>query len=417
MRRPWVIVVVAFAVTRALAGAVTAAPSSFYPDGAADPSFEIANYAVWGNQMQDLDRWAYRDFAVEYPPGALAVANLPYAVSDEQFEAAYIVQAVLFDALGLAAVYRLARRRRSWGGVVVWLALLPLLGPVTYSRLDVVVAATMAWALERAEAGRWGASGAWLGLGVAVKLTPLLVLPAVVLVSPHRWRTGLAAAAAAAVFVVPFAGELPALTDQVLGYHTDRGVHAESLWGSLALLARVTFGADVGTVGAFGATDIVSGGAEALKTVANVAAVGVVLDSCLNAGRRVRRGDADHLALVVAAATALLVAVGRVFSPQYLVWVVAPLAVAVTVAPGRLRWSVAALAVAVVLAHVLYPVFFADYLDARPGAVVAGLARNIAVLASGVLAARAAWRYRSGSYGSQPSKSINESNRASLMSR
>ena len=393
VRRPWVIVVVAFALTRALAGAPTATPSAFYPDGSADPSFEIANYAVWGNQMQDLHRWAYRDFDVEYPPGALAVANLPYAVSDEHFEVAYIVQAVLFDALGLAAVYRLARRRRSWGGVVVWLALLPLLGAVTYSRLDVVVAATLAWALERAEAGRWGTSGAWLGLGVAVKLTPLLVLPAVVLVSPHRWRTALAAAAVAAAFVVPFAGELPELTDQVLGYHTDRGVHAESLWGSLALLARVSFDAEVGTVGAFGATDIVAAGAGALKTVANIAAVGVVLDSCLNAARRVRRGDGAHLALVVAAATALLVAVGRVFSPQYLVWVVAPIAVAVTVAPGRLRWSVASLAVAVVLAHALYPVFFDEYLDGQPAAVVAGVARNLAVLASGVLAARAAWRY------------------------
>ena len=92
---------------------------------------------------------------------------------------------VAFDALGLLAVYRLARRRGSWWGVVAWLALLPLLGPVSYTRLDMAVAACLAWALERIEAGRWTTGGAVLGLGTAIKITPGLLLPAVVLASPN----------------------------------------------------------------------------------------------------------------------------------------------------------------------------------------------------------------------------------------
>lgn len=393
MRRPWVLVLVVFAVTRLAAGWLADHPDA-YPDGSANASFDIANYAVWGNQWQDFGNWPYREFSVEYPPGALAVANVPYWVSHERFQEAYIVQSVLFDALGLVAVYRLARRRGSWWGVTAWLVLLPLLGPITYTRLDVAVAAALAWALERAIAGRWAAGGAWLGLGIAVKLTPGLALPALALAAPKRWRPAVAAAAVAAAFVVPFAGDLPELFDQVAGYHLDRGVHAESLWGSLALLARVVGGADVQLVSAFGATDIGAAFADGLKTLSNLAAVGVLLDSALAATRRVRRGDGEHTALVVCGALVLLTAVGRVFSPQYLVWLAAVIAVALTVAPRAMRWPALLFGVAAALAHLVYPVFFYDYLDVRGWAVGLGATRNVALLASGLLTVRAAWQYR-----------------------
>jgi len=394
MRRPWVVVLLAFAGTRLLAGYLAANPDA-YPDGSADASFDIANYTVWANQMQDFGNWAYRDFAVEYPPGALPVANLPYWITSDHYRVAYIVQSVAFDALGLAAIYRLCRRRGNWWGVAGWLVLVPLLGPVSYTRLDIVVAAALAWAMERVEARRWTPAGAWIGLGAAVKLTPALALPAVVLVSPRRWRPLAAAAGAAAVFFVPFVRDLPALYDDVAGYHLDRGVHAESLWGSLALLARAAVDADVELVNAFGATDVEAAAVDGLATLSNIAAVGVLVDSCLVALRRVRRGDGAHVVLVVCGTLTLLTAVGRVFSPQYLVWLVAPMAAALAVDPRRLRWAALSLALAVALAHAVYPVWFYDYLAVEGWAVTLGVVRNLALLVSGLLAARAAWTYRS----------------------
>lgn len=393
VRRPWVIVAVAFGVTRLVAGWIADHPEDVYPAGSANPSFDIANYAVWGNQMQDFGNWPYREFELEYPPGALAVANGPYWVSDEGFQEAYIVQSVAFDAFGLLAVYRLASRRHSWWGVAAWLVLVPLLGPVSYTRLDIVVAAAVAWALERAIAGRWAASGAWLGLGVAVKLTPGLILPALAIVAPRRWRPMAAAGVVAAAFVVPFVGDLPEVADQVFGYHLERGVHAESLWGSLALGARWAFDADVELVSAFGASDIRATAADELKTLSNVAAVGVLLDGALTARRRVRRGDGAHLAVAVCGAFTLLTAVGRVFSPQYLVWLVAPMAVALTVAPRAMRWPAILFGCSVALAHLVYPVLFFDYLAVEGLAVAAGVGRNLLLVAAGVLGVRAAWRY------------------------
>jgi hypothetical protein len=323
---------------------------------------------------------------------------------------------------------RLARRRAAWWGVVAWLGLLPLLGPVAYTRLDMAVAACIAWALERVEAGRWTTAGAWLGLGTAIKLTPGLLLPAIALAAPRRWKPLAAAVAVGAVFLVPFLGDLPDLSDQVAGYHLGRGVHAESLWGSLALVARVLFGVSVGIVGAFGAVDIVSSFDGSIKILTNVAALGVLADSALAATRRVRRGDGAHVVLVVGGALILLTAVGRVFSPQYLVWLVAAMAAGLAIAPRALRWAALLLALTNLLAHLIYPVWFYDYLAVKGWAVGVGTARNLALLGAGLLAVRAAWRYEGSEgaptgaargavpQGSQPPKSIRAWKWSRLMS-
>jgi hypothetical protein len=386
------VVALVFTITRLCVGYVAVHPD-VYPAGSADASYETANYVVWANQMQDFGNWPYRDFEVEYPPGSIAVGNLPYVVTQDGYRTAFVVQAVAVDALGLLAICRLARRRGSWWGVGAWLLLLPLLGPVAYTRIDLVVACLLAWALERMEASRWTTASVLLALGVVVKLTPGLVLPAVVLAAPRRARVVAAAGAVLLVAMVPFVRDLGPMYDQVAGYHLDRGVHAESLWGSMAITARNVVDADVSLVGAFGASDVVWEHVEAVKVLSNLAALGVLVDSMLVAWRRVRRGDAAHLILLVCSTLTLLAAVGRVFSPQYLVWLVAPMAAALSVAPRPLRWSAGFLALSIALAHLVYPVLFYDYLAGAGWAVAAGLTRNLALLGSGLLAARVAWRW------------------------
>ena len=393
MRRPVLLVVVAFVVTRLVAGGIADHPEDVYPARAVDPSVDTAVYEAWAEQMQDLGRRPYGEFEVEYPPGALVMANVPYALAPGEYQPAYIVQSLALDALGLFAVVRLALRRSSWWGVGAWLVLIPLLGPVAYTRLDIAAAAAVAWALERAEARRWLGSGAWLGVGIVVKATPVLVLPAMALVAPRRWLVPAAAAAVAVGFTLPFLIDVGDLVDQVAAYHLDRGVHAESLWGSLALTGRVLFDADVDVVSAFGAVDISASWAGWLESLSTVAAVAVLAGSVVVAARRVRPDDGAHLAVLVCATLTLLTAVGSVFSPQYLVWVVAAMAMALTVAPRAMRWPAVLLGVAVALAHLIYPVFYDDYVLVRGAGVPLGLARNLALLAAGVLAAREASRF------------------------
>ena len=382
----------AFALTRLGAGYLADHPET-YPPGTADATADVQNYGLWAQEMQDEGRNPYRDFHVGYPPGALALANVPYAVDAADYRQAFVAESVLFDALGLWAMWRLARRRRSWSGVLLWLLLPPLLGPVAYTRLDIAVAACIAWAFERLEARRWTAAGSWLGLGAAVKVVPVLLLPIVALAAPRRWRPVVAAAGVVLVFIGPFATDLSEMYAEVMSGNVDRGVHAESLWGSLVLLGALLTNTDVDVSWAFGAADISTSFDGLLGLLSNLAALTVLITAAYASRSRGNRGDGPYIVLICAAALILMTAVGRVFSPQYLLWSVAAAASGISIVPRQFRWPSAFLGVAIILAHVVYPPLYFDYLRSDPTAVIVGAIRNGALLAAGVSAAAVAWRY------------------------
>lgn len=377
-----------------MAGYVADHPTLYGQPGAvADPTSDISVYVVWGNQMQDFHHWPYREFNVEYPPGALVIANIPYAIDVVSYRTEFIALCIAFDALGLIAIYRLARRTGSWWGVAAWLVMIPLLGPVAYTRLDMAAAAAIAWALERAVARRWTASAVWLGLGIAAKLTPVLILPGLVAVAPRRWRALAGASLVVAVFLAPFVFDLHAMYDSVAAYHLHRGVHAESIYGTFVMVARSVFDVDIKVVGAFGAFDIQGTVADRLKILSNIAALGVLADLTLTTLRRVKRGDGGHLCVVIAGSLVLLTAVGRVFSPQYMVWLVAPMAAGLAFAPRLLRWAAVCLGVSVLLNGIFFPALFFRYFALDGDALAVAVGRMVLLLVAGLLGVRAGWRY------------------------
>jgi hypothetical protein len=195
--------------------------------------------------------------------------------------------------------------------------------------------------------------------------------------------------------VAPFVLDLPEMYDHVARYHLDRGVHAESLYGSAAMVARSVFDADIEVIGAFGAFDLDAKAGGPWKTVSNLAALGVLLDLMLTAATRVRRGDGAHLCVAVAGSLVLLTAVGRVFSPQYLVWLAGAMACGLCVAPRLLRWAAICLGASIALSGYFYPKLFFPYFALEGDALAVALARNVLLVAAGILGVRAAWRYRS----------------------
>lgn len=400
-RSPWLVllvVIVAFVLTRGAMAYVVENPD-LYSVGqheVVDAGFDRGNYRILSERFREVGDRPYQDYPLEYPPGAFAGALVPDLFGQPfDYEFRFLLFAIAVDAVGLVAVWRLARRTGVWWGVGAWIVLVPLVGPVTYSRLDIVVAAALAWALERAVAGAWGRSGVAFGVGAVSKLVPALLLPAAVLVAPRRWRLVVGVAAVVALAVLPFTGHLGDLYHDVITYHRARPVHAESLWASLAfLLDRLGLAApDIEF--SYGAFNVTGEWAAAFRGLADLAALGVLVDSVLQARLRVRRGDGAHLAVLSVATLTLLTAVGRVLSPQYVVWLVALQAIGLCVAPRALAWSAAWMALAVGLTHLEYPVFFGDVMNRHAEAEYLLLARNVAILVSGLLAARVSWRYRS----------------------
>ncbi|MGH2920559.1 MAG: glycosyltransferase 87 family protein, partial [Gaiellaceae bacterium] len=134
----------------------------------------------------------YRDFALEYPPGALPVFVLP-AVGGADFDTFTRRFEGLMAACGLALVAFLAAALAGLGANVrrlaaalVFAALAPLaLGSVVLSRFDLWPAALTAAALAAFLSGRDRLGHAALGAAVAVKLYPAVLVPVAL---AYVWR-------------------------------------------------------------------------------------------------------------------------------------------------------------------------------------------------------------------------------------
>lgn len=287
----------------------------------------------------------YRDVKLEYPPGALAAIVPPELGSpSERAYAARFAWAML--ALFAASILMLARRPRA--AFVVALAPL-LLGPVVLKRFDVLPMLLTLLALELALRRRYALSGAALGLGTAVKLYPVLLLPLLLVAAGRRALVGFVVACAA-VFV-PFVvisphGVIASIHDQV-----GRHLQIETPLASLALLAHSVGLVSVGVVSEAHTYGLGGTSGLALALLTTVFFVAALVLIWRRAPQLVRTREGTVLAW--AATLCTTVVLGRVLSPQYLVWLLpfVPLV--------GLR-ATALFVVALVVTNVWYP---ASYLD------------------------------------------------------
>jgi hypothetical protein len=257
-------------------------------------------------------RWAtgeapWRDFPFEYPPAALLVLRAPLhaaALTGIRYETAFALWMALFDALALFAAWLSARR---WSAMAICWAGLALCNSVLYTRFDLAPGALMALAVALACAGQFAGAGAALGAAAAIKLYPLFIAPvlAVAAFRAGRLRVALLAGAAAALLL-----SLPAFGLDFLGYHWNRGIQIQSLWGALFRLA--------------GRGEIVHrfGAEEVAGAPAFLGPISLLVQIAISAAAAWRLRDVRAGAL---AAFAGFVAFGKVGSPQFMVALV-PLA-------------------------------------------------------------------------------------------
>jgi 8-oxo-dGTP pyrophosphatase MutT (NUDIX family) len=276
----------------------------------------------------------YRDFSVEYPPAALTVFALPSlaagagASADEYrrwFEGVMVVCGGLALLFGAFALRSLGRDPPVALVALVFVALAPLaLGSVVLSRFDLWPAALVAGALAALCAGRDRLAFGTLGLAIAAKLYPAVLLPLFV---ARVWRrrgrreAGLAGALLAgvvAVCVVPFVVLAPHGVWASLVRQITRPLQIESLGAGILLAAEHAFGLEVTVRSSHGSQNLVGLGPDVVA-VAQSAAQALALGAIWVA---YARGPADRERLVrySAAAVCAFVALGKVASPQFLIW-------------------------------------------------------------------------------------------------
>ena len=330
----------------------------------------------------------YRDFPLEYPPGALPAFILPALGPEEDYRTLF---ELLMGLCGVATVVLVvatlaglgASRARLLGGAVL-VGLAPLaLGSVILTRFDLWPAALTAGALAALVAGRGRLGAALLGLGVAAKAYPVVLLPVVLLWVGRRrgWReAGICLGAfvlVLAAVLVPFAilswdGLLESF-DRQLG----RPLQIESLASAFLLAAHQVDGGYVpDVVSTFGSQNLDGSLPDALATVLTALQVLALLGVWFLFARSRRTGE--QLVAASAAAVTAFVAFGKVLSPQFLIWLF-PLVPLVAGRRGLL--ASALLLVALVLTQLWFPVRYWDLvaLDAAPSWLL--LARDLTLVA------------------------------------
>jgi hypothetical protein len=355
-------------------------------------------YQRFGNAIAD-GQVPYRDFALEYPPGALPMFALPGLAEPGQgqdvssgFRRAFQTLMWLCGAgalLAMAAVLRALRRPPAevWA-VLVFTAVAPLLlGSVILSRFDLWPAALAVAALAALVSGRLRIGHALLALGVTAKLYPAVLLPLGV---AYVWRRagrrealtclGIAAGVIAVVFL-PFVVLSPGGVWDSLSGQLKRPLQVESLGSALLLAAHHVFGVGVTGDTSHGSQNLAGGAADAMAVASTV----VQIAALIWIWTAFARGPATGELLVRASAAAVcaFIAFGKVLSPQFLIWLIP---VVPLVRGRRGLWASALLGAALLMTQLWFPFrYFRLALDFEQGLSFLLLARDLALVALTVL--------------------------------
>jgi hypothetical protein len=327
-------------------------------------------YMRYGDAIVHGGQVPYRDFALEYPPGALPMFVLPSLA--EPFDYARSVQLEML-ACGLAAVVAAAVALRSAGVALrraafalATIGVSPLLiGPLVLSRFDLWPSALTAAAVAAFAARRDRTGGVALGLAIAAKLYAAALVPLVVI---DVWRRrgaraatrvfGATAATVAAIFL-PFAILAPSGVAEPITRQLHRPLQVESLGSAILIAVHQLEGMRIRTYGYLGSDNLASPGEGVVRVLTSVLGPLAVILICAG----YVRGPAlrSRFCLAAAASVTALVAFDKVLSPQYMLWLV-PL-VPLAVGARRGRPGLVLLATLLALTQSWYPRHYAAMAD------------------------------------------------------
>ena len=330
---------------------------------ARDQIIDTPVYQHYGDAMVD-GQVPYADFRVEYPPAALPVFLLP-AIGDRHdpdtyrrnFERLMVVCGLLAVAGAALALGALNAGPERLFGALAFASLAPLaLGSVILTRFDLWPTALLVLGLGSVLAGARRIGLGVLGLAAAAKIFPgVVVPPALAYIWRHYGRREAIAcavvfAAVVAACFVPFLVLSPGGVWDSLSRQADRPLQIESLGSSFLLVAHQLGAWTVHLNLSHGSQNQGGSFAAALAAIQSFLQAVVVLGLWVVFAR----GPAtpERLVRYAAACVAAFIALGKVLSPQFLIWLL-PL---VPLVRGRRGLTASALlALALVLTQLWFP--------------------------------------------------------------
>jgi hypothetical protein len=345
----------------------------------------------------------------EYPTPVVWILWLPYGASLGNrvgYLVAFVIFTLALDALFTYALWRSSGRRHGTG-IDFWLIFVPLIGPLSYLRFDMLPAVLAGGALLAARRRPW-VTGALTGLGAAIKLWPALLIGAFMSYRADRRPAGIAFVVVGfglAVISLIFGGWSRLMSP--LTWQSERGLQIESIWATPLMVARAMRpGYWIVDISQYQAYEIFGTGVDAWVLISNIATVlGLALIVVLTI-RAFRHHGSTPVAIgfVIVAIVAIMTITNKTLSPQYLLWLGGPMAALLAFRPHAtpdeqpaINRMAGRLLILAVLTQLVYPLFYDAYLG-REGRAMIILAtivtaiRNLALVAFTIEACWLAWR-------------------------
>jgi uncharacterized membrane protein len=333
-------------------------------------------------------RVPYRDFDFAYPPFSLVSHSIPRWVafnadlSERAYICLFLAESLLFAALMVWIVLRLIpldQRERALRVLAVLLVIASPIWPWRYDMFPTLLTAAGFYAMMRRKPTL---AGALIGLAVAAKLYPAVVLIACALwfASKAEWkslaRLTASATAAIAASTLPFLLLAPHQWMTFLEFHRARGIQIESLTGGIVQLAGALGLTPVKIVFNYGAFHLESPWAGPILQM-QMPFFALLLVVCAWFLYRNFRNEANLTAPVLARGVLVMllvfIATNKVFSTSYIIWLTPFIALVEQKLASRFILFF-------VMSMAIFPYLYVFLVHAEPAAIALLNARNALML-------------------------------------
>jgi hypothetical protein len=338
-----------------------------------------------------------------YPLVALVPMLAAMVLGSELYGIGWLLVVVVTNAVVLAFLLARTGPAGRLGALRIaaawwWICFLLLLGPVALGRIDVTTVAISIIALLVAQR-RPVVAGALLAVATWIKVWPA-VLVAGIVVSVRRRGTAVIAfvvvSVAIGLVVLALGSGLNSLG--FISQQSSRGLQVEApistVWMWIALVDPTA--ASVRYIQEINTFQVVGPGVDGASAVMTPLLV-VVSAATLVLGAVVSRSGARAVHLLAPLSLAIVVGLlvfNKVGSPQFVLWIAAPIVLGIATRGSRFRApAVLALGIAAVT-QLIYPFGYDALLALQPGMLLVLTVRNGALLVLFGLAVRMIWRLR-----------------------
>lgn len=343
---------------------------------------------VWNGEIPDF----------EYPPFALVFMIIPriFASTPFWYNVGFVIEMFVFMVIGLVLISKLADRfqydRKK--AVLIYTIFMLLMFQFIVDRYDIIPAVFVLASFYCITTKRYGWAFALLALGAMTKLYPVVLFPiyALLFIMDRDWKWTLKGtavfAATSLATIVPVLLTGPELITNFFDYHMDRPLQIESIASSFIYPFSMIGLADVGIEFGFGSDNLIGPLPDAVASILTplmVVSITFVYLIYAHALHKEKERDVFMLGAVATTVLLLFITVGKVFSAQYLIWVMIPLIfLFMTSADPKFKRTLFALTVLSLLLTQLVFAYNIGYLGGGANIDALGmmiiLARNLVVL-------------------------------------